>query len=78
MYAERTDHVLGSTGSVVPPFQRQLATDGPLSYEGKFIGSQASLLNGRGAPAAPAGGLHPPYALVLGYMTPLAAGAPRR
>ena len=45
--------------------------------EGKFIGSLASLLNGRGAPAAPAGGLHPPYALVLGYMTPLATGAPR-
>ena len=67
--------VLGSTGSGVPPFQRQLAADGPLSYEGKFIGSQARLLNGRQAPAAPASGLHPPYALVLGYVTPLAAGA---
>jgi hypothetical protein len=29
--------VLGSTGSLVPPFQRQLAADGPLSYEGKFM-----------------------------------------
>jgi hypothetical protein len=41
--------VLGSTGSVASPFQRQLAADGPLFYEGEFIGSQASLLNGRGA-----------------------------
>jgi len=67
--------VLGSTGSVVPPFQPSSPPTGRY-LEGKFIASQAALLNGRGAPAAPAGGLHPPYALVLGYMTPLAAGAP--
>jgi hypothetical protein len=44
----------------------------------KFIGSQASLFNGKGAhaQAAPAGGLHLPYALTLGYMAALAAGAP--
>jgi hypothetical protein len=38
----------------------------PVSYlmRAKFIGSQA----------APAGGLHPPYATVLGYMAALAAG----
>jgi hypothetical protein len=50
----------------------------PVSYlmRAKFIGLQASLLNGRGARAAPAGGLHPPYALILGYMAALAAGAP--
>ena|SRR5271155_3900698 len=50
----------------------------PLSYlmRAKFIGSQASLLNAEGALAAPAGGLHPPYARVLGYMAALAAGAP--
>jgi hypothetical protein len=50
----------------------------PVSYlmTAKFIGWQASLLNGRGALAAPGGGLHPPYALVLGYMAALAAGAP--
>ena len=37
-----------------------------VSYEGEISGSQASLLNGEGAVVAPAGGLHPPYALVLG------------
>jgi len=42
----------------------------------KFIGSQVSLLNSGGALAAPAGGLHPPYAVVLGYMAALAARAP--
>jgi hypothetical protein len=49
---------------------------GVLSYEGRNYWLRALLLNGRGALAAPAGGLHPPYALVLGYMAALAAGAP--
>jgi hypothetical protein len=50
----------------------------PVSYvvRAKFIGSRASLLDGRGALAAPAGGLHPPYALVLDYMVAVAAAAP--
>jgi hypothetical protein len=37
-----------------------------VSYEGEITRSQASLLKRRGAVVAPAGGLHPPDALVLG------------
>jgi hypothetical protein len=50
----------------------------PVSFlmRAKFIGSQAALLNGGGARAVPAGGLHPPYALVLGLMAALARALP--
>jgi hypothetical protein len=51
-------------------------SDGFCCYFSIAAWENRGLLNGRGAVAAPAGGLHQPYALVLGYISALAASAP--
>jgi hypothetical protein len=47
-----------------------------VSYEGEIHRLAGVAVNGGGALAAPAGGLHPPYALVFDYVAAFNAGAP--
>jgi hypothetical protein len=46
-----------------------------VSYEGEIHWLAGAAVKRQRSASSPAGGLHPPYALVPGYMAALAAGA---